>query len=59
MCLHASDPKLATAILQTAAEYKAILQDLAGALPQEEQDEYNRLEAEYFILRTALVGSTR
>ncbi|KAA8629884.1 hypothetical protein SMACR_04082 [Sordaria macrospora] len=53
-CVESSEFELATEVLQKAADYKSSLQDLASALPKEEVDEYNCLEVEYFITRTAL-----
>ena len=52
-----SELELATSVLQKAADYKSCLQDVVSTLPKEEVDECNCLEVEYFIIRTALVGS--
>ncbi|KAK0634593.1 meiosis protein SPO22/ZIP4 like-domain-containing protein [Bombardia bombarda] len=53
-CIDSSEPALATALLQTAADYKAQLQNIASSLPSDEMNEYNCLEVEYFTVRTAL-----
>lgn len=47
--------EFALRVLQKAAEYNGRLQQLQGTLP-EESAASKALEAEYFILRTALVS---
>ncbi|KAK3320643.1 meiosis protein SPO22/ZIP4 like-domain-containing protein [Cercophora scortea] len=53
-CIDSSEHGLATPVLQTAADYKGSLQDIVSALPENVVKECNRLEVEYFIVRTAL-----
>ncbi|KAK3387485.1 meiosis protein SPO22/ZIP4 like-domain-containing protein [Podospora didyma] len=53
-CIDCSVPALATPMLSKAADYKGRLQDLAPRLPKDEVDECNRLEVEYYIVRTAV-----
>ncbi|KAK4133190.1 SPO22-domain-containing protein [Trichocladium antarcticum] len=53
-CIDAGETKLAGPVVQMAADYKGWLQDMVGALPEEEARECRCLEVEYFIMRTAL-----
>jgi lysophospholipase L1-like esterase len=53
--LDAGDSKLAGLVIQSVADYKGWLQDMAERLPDEEVKECRCLEVEYFIMRTALV----
>lgn len=55
-CIDGKELELAVPVFQKATDYKGALQDLIPHLSQAEIDEENCLEAEYFILRTALVS---
>lgn len=51
----AGEIKLATPVMQLAADHNAWLRNAARNLPEEEARECQCLEMEYFIMRTALV----
>lgn len=48
--------KFALMVLQKAAEYNGLLQNLQAKLPDEESDACRKLETEYFTLRIVLVS---
>ncbi|KAI1381649.1 SPO22-domain-containing protein [Hypoxylon crocopeplum] len=53
-CIVDGELKFALTVLQKAAEYNGLLQDLQAKLPNEESDACKRLETEYFALRITL-----